>query len=150
MSTWPPLSDAPIFQAGVNVFTAPMRFEEWTDVAEGDRAGMGNQEWVQQTNPLFDADDPLYAGLTDKDFMGFWATIMQPLAQTLSRGGSNEATQAGSLYGPREFASIILPDWRFMWVDVYYHIVGRPNWDMNHALTNENFGYVEFACRKGG
>lgn len=137
----------PVFVAGVNVFATPIRFQAKSD-ASGVRAGMGNDAWADVNNPLYDPQNE--AGLGPKDFPGFVPDLQAPLSQSLSRGGTNEATQSGSLYGPREYAAVIKNDWRFLHGTTYWHIVGDANFDMNHPLTNEDFGYVEWTVRKGG
>lgn len=141
------MSAQPIFRADVNVFAPPLRFQQSTDVT-GASAGMGNENWNDVDNPLYDPQNVMGYGV--KDFIGFVPDIQQPLSQALARGGTNEATQSGSLYGPREYASIIKNDWRFLFGSVYYHVVGDANFDFDHPLTGEDFGYVEWTVRKGG
>lgn len=144
------MSADPIFQAGVNVFTDPIRFEASADSLDASRAGMGNDSWVEVVNPLYDPTNPLFEGLIAKDFPGFLPDLQQPLSQTLARGGTNEATQSGSLFGPREYAGVIKNDWRFRHGTLFWHIVGDANFDLNHPFTGEDFGYVEWTVRKGG
>lgn len=141
-----------VFEAEVNVFAEPIRFEAYTEPT-GTSAGMGNEMWAEVDNPLYDPDNPfLHNGepLGPKDFPGFIPDIMQPLSQTLARGGSNEATQAGSLYGPRDYAIIVEPDWRFKHGNVYYRVIGDPNFNIIHPLTRQDYGYVQWTIRKGG
>lgn len=146
---------SPIFVADVNVHAASLQFENYSDSPDPARAGMGNLDWFSVDNPLFDPDHPginLATGVPygPKDFPGFVVDVQQPLAQSLSRGGSNEATQMGSLYGPKPYAAIILPDWRFRWGTTSYHIVGDVMFDFVHPLTGVDFGYAMWTIRKGG
>lgn len=135
----------PVFEAGVTVFADPIQFQELSDPEN-----MGNDEWNNVTNPLYSPTRPVFKGLTAQDFPGFVPDVAQPLSQTLARGGTNEATQSGSLYGPREYVGIVKPDWRFRHGGVFYRVVGDPNFDIDHPLTGEDFGYVQWTIRKGG
>lgn len=140
---------APVFQPGVNVFTAPIRFEKYTD-GSGFRANMGNYEWNQVDNPLYDANDNLFDGLNVKDFPGFVVDIQPPFGDSMSSQSSNVSPQFGNLYAPRPYVGIVEDDWRFLWNGVYYHISGAASYGIDHPLTGENFGYVMFMARKGG
>ena len=68
-----------------------------------------------------------------------------PLAQTLARG--TVSTQSGSVFVPRD--SGVADNMRFFTRDLV-GIVGDERWNYIHALTGEDFGYVEFTVRKGG
>jgi hypothetical protein len=139
----------PVFAPGVNVFTPPIRFEAYTDGA-GPRSGMGNYDWNEVDNPLYDPNDPLFDGLTAKDFPGFVVDIQMPFGRSMSTQSANESPQFGMLFAPRNYSTIVQADWRFNWQGVFYHITGAPAYDVDHPLTGENFGYVQFMARKGG
>jgi hypothetical protein len=68
-----------------------------------------------------------------------------PLAQSLSRG---MATQSGSVFVPKD--SGVEDNMRFFYGGTWYGIIGDPRWNYLHALTGEDYGYVEFTVRKGG
>lgn len=139
----------PVFAPGQNVFTAPIRFEQNTD-GEGPRAGMGNYDWNEVDNPLYDPTDPLFDGLESKDFPGFVVDIAPPFGRSMSSQASNMSPQFGNLYAPRDYVGVVQDDWRFQWNGVYYHIDGAASHNLDHPLTGENFGYVMFMARKGG
>lgn len=140
---------APVFQAGQNVFVPPIQFEAYTD-GSGFRANMGNYEWNEVVNPLYDADDDLFTGLTDKDFPGFVVHVEPPFGRSMSSQGANESPQFGNLYGPREYATIVEDDWRLQHNGVWFHVSGAESYNLDHPLTGENFGYVLWTMRKGG
>lgn len=61
---------------------------------------------------------------------------------------SRRSTQAGSLFAPRGCG---LKDGdRFTYQNVTFGIVGNALWDMDHPLSGDDFGYVEYVIRKGG
>lgn len=123
----------PVFVPGVNVYGITVQMKRKLDVTSP-HAGMGDDDWVD-------------AGLAIGDCV---PVVDQPLAQSLARGGSNEATQSGSLFVPRAAADAIEVDMRFAYQGTNYHIIGKPSWNYAMPLTGEDFGYVEFTIRKGG
>jgi hypothetical protein len=57
-------------------------------------------------------------------------------------------TQAGSLFVPR--GSDITNGDRVPYQGRNFVVVGVPMWDMNHPLTNDDFGYLEVRIQWGG
>lgn len=55
---------------------------------------------------------------------------------------------AGLLYVPRGVA--VVDNMRFFHNGVWYGVRGPARYAFDHALTRENFGYVEFTIVKGG
>ena len=135
---------APIFVPGVNVIGVTLLFER-DDAPEAEKA-RGNHAWVPATEiicPDRPPGDPSpLAGELDHCI----PVVDAPLAQTLARG--TVSTQSGSVFVPRD--SGVADNMRFLYQGTWFGIVGDERWNYNHALTGEDFGYVEFTVRKGG
>lgn len=55
---------------------------------------------------------------------------------------------AGSIYVPR--GSDIANGDRVPYQGRNFVVIGEPLWDMNHPLTNDDFGYIEVKIQWGG
>lgn len=65
-----------------------------------------------------------------------------------SSNGDSLYSQSGSLFVPR--GSDIANGDRINYQGRAYVAVGEPMWDMNHPLTDEDFGYLEVKIQWGG
>lgn len=131
----------PVFVPGVNVRGVSLLFEE--DHATDQEKSRGVHDWGPATGIVNQRVRPgRPVGMLDHCV----PVVDAPLAQTLSRG--TQATQSGSVFVPRD--SGVKDDMRFYYNGTWYGIVGDERWNYDHALTGENYGYVEFTVRKGG
>jgi len=69
-----------------------------------------------------------------------------PVAVTTESGA--RYTQDGSVFVPR--GSDLRHGDRIPYQGTVYSVVGNVRWDMDHPLTRADFGYVEYAIRRGG
>lgn len=129
-----------VFVPGVNVVGVSIDFQE--DMADDDAKEMGDHDWQPATGIV---NQQPRAGRADGTLDHCVPVVDAPLAQSLSRGMS---TQSGSIFVPRD--SGVRDNLRFFYGGTWYGIIGDARWNYEHALTGENFGYVEFTVRKGG
>lgn len=130
-----------VFIPGVSVLGVSIPFE--MDMAQEAARLRGNHDWQPATgivNQFPRAGRPI--GTLDHCV----PVVDAPLAQTLAR--STQSTQSGSIFVPR--GSGVTDNMRFFYHGTWYGIVGDERWDYEHALTGEDYGYVEFSVRKGG
>lgn len=118
---------SPVFIPGVNVFGVTLVFQK--DHAPTASQQRGNHDWQDE--------------VTVEDCV---PAIGAPLTQTYARGA--DSTQTGSVFVPRD--SGVTDNMRFFYQGTWFGVVGDPQWNYDHALTRENYGYVEFTARKGG
>lgn len=131
----------PVFAPGVNVHGVTLVFEE--DHATEDQKARGNHKWEPAAGIVNQLPRPgRPVGALDHCV----PVVDAPLAQTLARGTAS--TQSGSVFVPR--GSGVADNMRFFYGGTWYGIVGDARWNYDHALTQENYGYVEFTVRKGG
>lgn len=131
----------PVFVPGVNVKGVSLLFEE--DHATDQEKSRSVHKWEPATgivNQQVRAGRPV--GMLDHCV----PVVDAPLAQTLARGTAS--TQSGSVFVPRN--SGVKDDMRFFYGGTWYGVVGDERWNYDHALTGEDYGYVEFTVRKGG
>lgn len=131
---------APIFIPGVSVFGVTLLFEH--DAATDEAKAMGDPDWQPATTIV---NQQPRAGRLPGELDHCVPVVDAPLAQSLSRG---MATQSGSVFVPAD--SGVADNMRFFYNGTWYGVIGDARWDYNHALTGEDYGYVEFTIRKGG
>lgn len=130
-----------VFIPGVSVLGVSIPFEE--DLAPEAKRLRGNHDWQPATGIVNQFDRPgRPVGTLDHCV----PVVDAPLAQTLAR--ATVSTQSGSIFVPR--GSGVTDSMRFFYHGTWYGIVGDERWDYEHALTGEDYGYVEFTVRKGG
>jgi len=130
-----------VFIPGVSVKGVSLAFEE--DHATPQQQARGNHDWQAATGIV---NQKPRAGRPVGTLDHCVPVVDAPLAQTLSRGTAS--TQSGSVFVPRE--SGVKDNMRFFYNGTWYGIVADARWDYDHALTGEDYGYVEFTVRKGG
>lgn len=137
-------ADMTIFIPGVSVLGVSLEFQE--DHATDDQKSRGVYDWrpavgIVNHTPRADGTTP------DPGVLDHCVPVVDaPLAQTLSRGTAS--TQSGSVFVPRD--SGVRDNMRFFYQGTWFGIVGDQRWDYPHALTGEDYGYIEFTIRKGG
>lgn len=126
----------PVFQPGVNVHGVTLTFE--VDHEPQQSRQRGNHDWQSEMTV---ADCVPLIGVANLSVQG--------------RGGGGlsgqiPAYQAGGavLMVPRDAG--VTADMRFWFQGQWWGTRGDARYDIDHVLTGENFGYVEWTIVKGG
>ena len=132
------MSSPAIFVPGVNVFGVTLTFQ--IDHEPEQSRLRGNHDWrdeltVEHCVPIIGAAN---------------ANASVQGRVTVGVSGQNPPYQAGSslLYTPR--GAGVQTNMRFWFQGIWYGTRGQQRFDLDHVLTGENFGYIEWMIVKGG
>jgi hypothetical protein len=93
---------------------------------------------------LFERPDEDADGNTTWTAVGSFPALVELTGPALQSSSGTASAQAGTVYVPRG-ADVQVGD-RVTWGGTHYLISGGPNFDMDHPMTGDDFGWVAYTC----
>lgn len=87
-------------------------------------------------------DDNL--GNTDWASLGTFPAVPDLTGPAVASGSGTAVAQTGMVFVPR--GSDLRVGDRFSWAGAFYKLTGGPHADMNHPMTDVDFGWVYYTC----